>query len=186
MTEERSFDELLEVHLDALWAMALRLARGDAAEAEDLMQDAAVKACRSFHDLEDESAGRSWLLTILSRTHLNRARSRRRRPERTESALEPGALEAALAAWNPVRTPEDEFASRELHRRLVEALDALPAGQRVVVWLVDVEGFRHREAARMLDVAEGTVASRLYRGRRELRRLLIGEAGGRRAGGGEL
>lgn len=171
--DERGFEELLVEHMDALFAMALRLAEGDEAEAEDVLQEAAIKAYRGFGDLEDPSAGRAWLFTILTRTHLNRVRSKGRRVDTPESALESGELEAALAAWDPVRSPEEEFAGRQLRDRLLDALDALPEEQRMTVWLVDVEGFSHREAARMLDVAEGTVASRLYRARHELRGRLL-------------
>lgn len=182
-TDRRAFEEVLGAHMDGLWAMALRLAEGREAEAEDLLQEAALKAFRGFADLEDEGSARSWLFTILTRTHLNRRRSRDRRPETPRSELDPGELESALAAWRPVRTPREDHRRHRLRKRLEAALDDLPPGQRAAVWLVDVEGFRQREAAEMLEVAEGTVASRLYRARRELRRALIDEAPGRLGGG---
>lgn len=179
----RAFEEVLGEHMDALWAAALRLAAGREAEAGDLLQETALKAYRGFPDLGEEDRARSWLFTILTRTHLNRRRSRDRRPESPESELAPGELEAALADWQPVDTPEDDRARRRLRHRLEAALDDLPAGQRATIWLVDVEGFRHREAAEMLEVAEGTVASRLYRARRTLREALRAGDGGRAEGG---
>jgi RNA polymerase sigma-70 factor (ECF subfamily) len=66
-----------------------------------------------------------------------------------------------------------------LGEQLVKALDQLPAELRGAVWLVDVEGFTQREAAGMQDVPEGTIASRLFRGRRQLRIAL--EAAAREA-----
>lgn len=65
-----------------------------------------------------------------------------------------------------------EAETRQLGEQLTRALDELPVELRRVVWLVDVEGFTHREAAGMEEVPEGTIASRLFRARRELRTAL--------------
>lgn len=172
---ERAFEELLGEHLDALYRTALRLAGGREAEAEDLLQDAVLRAFRGFRELREREAGRAWLFTILMRTHLNRERAAGRRAETVSSEMEERGFERALAAWRPSPTPEDARARRRLQESLTRALDALPARFREVVWLVDVEGFRQREAAAMLEVPEGTVASRLYRARRRLREALGSE-----------
>lgn len=86
--------------------------------------------------------------------------------------LDERAFEAALAEWVPMRSPEDEVERWQLGEELARALDRLPAELRGTVWLVDVEGFTQREAAGMLEVPEGTIASRLFRGRRQLRSWL--------------
>lgn len=180
----RAFEELLSEHLDALHGTALRLCGGFRADAEDLLQEAALRAFRAFRELRDEAAGRSWLFTILARTHFNRARTVTRRRETFSGDLEEPAFESALESWQPSRTPEDIFEGRRLRERLTAALDALEPEMRAVVWLVDVEGFRQREAAAMLDIPEGTVASRLYRAHCKLRNELAGSGGrgGRRHG----
>lgn len=180
----RAFEELLSEHLDALYGTALRLCSGSEADAEDLVQEAALRAFRGFRDLRDESAGRSWLFTILMRTHLNRSRTAVRRRETFSGDIEEPVFELALKAWQPSRTPEEVIESRLLRKRLTAALDALEPEVRAVVWLVDVEGFRQREAAEMLEIPEGTVASRLYRAHRKLRDELAGsrERGERRQG----
>jgi RNA polymerase sigma-70 factor (ECF subfamily) len=164
----RAFEELLAQHVDPLYRTALRLAGGRPADAEDLLQDACLRAFERFGSLRRAEAGRSWLFTILIRTHLNRERSRRRRPETLEADLEEGAFELALARW-PSATPEDIFAREQLADQLRAAIGTLDGDLRAVVCLVDVEGFSHREVAEMLRVPEGTVASRLFRARRELR-----------------
>jgi len=122
--------------------------------------------------LRDPSAARAWLFTILTRTHLNRVRSAGRRAEATSTDLEESAFEAALAEWVPMPSPAEEVERRQLGEQLAKALDQLPAELRGAVWLVDVEGFTQREAASMHDVPEGTIASRLFRGRRQLRTAL--------------
>lgn len=169
----RAFEELLAEHLDALYRTALRLCRGHAADAEDLLQDTALRAFEAAGTLRDPGAARSWLFTILSRTHLNRVRSQRRRAETTESELEGAAFEEALAAWTPAVTPLDLLERRQLSERIARAVDGLPPELRAVVVLTDIEGFRQREVAVMLELPEGTIASRLFRARLQLRAALL-------------
>jgi RNA polymerase sigma-70 factor (ECF subfamily) len=168
----RAFEEVLAEHLDALYRTALRLCRGHDADAEDLLQDAALRALAGYGRLREPSAARPWLFTILTRTHLNRVRGSRRRPETASADLDESAFEAALADWSPMASPADLVEARQLGEQLTRALDELAAEQRAVVLLVDVEGFTQREVAGMLEVPEGTVASRLFRARRLLRTVL--------------
>ena len=158
--------------MDALFRTAVRLCRGNEADAEDLLQDSGLRAFTSFDQLRDPSAARAWLFTILTRTHLNRVRSAGRRAEATSTDLDERAFEAALAEWVPMPSPAEEVERWQLGDQLARALDQLPAGLRAAVWLVDVEGFTQREAADMQEVPEGTIASRLFRGRRRLRAAL--------------
>jgi RNA polymerase sigma-70 factor (ECF subfamily) len=175
----RAFEEVFAEHLDALYRTALRLCRGHEADAEDLLQDSALRSFTNFDQLKDPSSARAWLFTILTRTHLNRMRSAGRRAEATSTDLDERAFEAALAEWMPMRSPIEEMERRQLAEQLAKALDHLPAELRGAVWLVDVEGFTQRQAAGIQDVPEGTIASRLFRGRRQLRLAL--EAAAREA-----
>jgi RNA polymerase sigma-70 factor (ECF subfamily) len=163
---------VLAEHLDALFRTALRLCGGQEADAEDLLQDAALRAFESYGQLREASAARAWFFTILSRTHLNRVRTRRRRAELVSTDLDDPAFEAALAEWAPVPSPADHLEIRQLGEQLTRALDDLPAELRDAVVLADVEGFTQREVAGMLGIPEGTVASRLFRARRQLRGAL--------------
>jgi RNA polymerase sigma-70 factor (ECF subfamily) len=168
----RVFEEVLSEHLDALFRTALRLCRGQEADAEDLLQDAVLRALANYDQLRDASAARGWLFTILTRTHLNRLRAMRRRAESVDADLGEGTFEQALAEWVPLQSPAEEIETRQLGEQLTRALDELPVELRRVVWLVDVEGFTQREAATMEEVPEGTIASRLFRARRQLRTAL--------------
>jgi len=163
---------VLTEHLDALFRTALRLCEGHEADAEDLLQDTILRAFNSYGQLREPSAARSWLFTILSRTHLNRVRTKRRRAEMVSTDLDEPTFEAALADWVPVASPVETAEARQLGEQLMQAVDELPPELRSVVLLVDVEGFGQREVASMQGIPEGTVASRLFRARRRLRTAL--------------
>jgi RNA polymerase sigma-70 factor (ECF subfamily) len=163
---------VLAEHLDALFRTSLRLCQGHEADAEDLLQDAALRAFESYDQLRDTSAARAWLFTILTRTHLNRLRTRRRRAELVSADLDESAFEAALAEWVSVPSPAEDLDTWQLAEQLTRAVDGLPPELREVIVLADVEGFAQREVAGMLRIPEGTVASRLFRARRQLRTAL--------------
>lgn len=182
-SEPRAFEELLSEHLDALYGSALRLCRGRKADAEDLLQDAVLRAFERFDRLREPAAAKAWMFTILIRTNLNRIRSDRRRAELLASDLSEYEFEDALASWRSADAP-DEVAELALRRvQLAAALDALDDQLRTVIWLSDVEGFRQREVAEMLEIPEGTVASRLFRARRRVREMLLKKAPEMRAWG---
>jgi RNA polymerase sigma-70 factor (ECF subfamily) len=171
-SEPRAFEELLSEHLDALYRTALRLCGGRTADAEDLLQDASLRAFERFAELRDRGAARTWMFTILTRTHLNRLRAGRRRAEILAVDLDEHAFEMALETWQPGLAPDERTDAVLARDRLAAALDALDEPLRTVVWLSDVEGFRQREVAEMLGIPEGTVASRLFKARRSLRESL--------------
>lgn len=174
--DPEAFGELVRLHRDRLWAVALRTL-GDREEAADAVQDALVSAYRAAHTFRGQSAVTTWLHRITVNACLDRARkaaSRKTSPvddtERLEQLLEP--YEAASA---PVER-------NDLHRQLLEALGTLPADQRAALVLVDMQGYPVAEAARILDVPTGTVKSRCARGRARLLPLvthLRTEGGGR-------
>ena len=175
-SEPRAFEELLAEHLDALYRTALRLCRGRKSDAEDLLQDAMLRAFERFGELRDPAAMKPWLFTILTRTNLNRLRTERRRAEMVASDLDECAFEDALASWCSAATPDELLHTALVRERLADALDGLDDQLRPVVWLTDVEQFRQREVAEMLGIPEGTVASRLFRARRLLRDVLCQHA----------
>ena len=168
----RAFEEILGEHLDALYRTALRLCRGQRADAEDLLQDSVIRAFGHLDQLRSPAAAKSWLFTILVRTHLNRQRSARRRAEVLETELDEPAFEQALADWQPSSSPEDVLGRGLSAEQVRDAVNALPSNLREVLWLADAEGLAGREIATMLDLPEGTVGSRLYRARQAVRALL--------------
>ena len=159
-------------NLDALYRTALRLCGGHEADAEDLLQEAVLKAFRSFDQLRELEAGLGWMLTILTRTHLNALRSKRRRAETFMGDFDDGAFEEALMEWHPMQSPEELVVSQAQRDRLIDAVDSLEPELRVTVVLAELEDLSQRQVAAMLEIPPGTVASRLFRARRKLRTLL--------------
>ncbi|MEX2561945.1 MAG: sigma-70 family RNA polymerase sigma factor [Nitriliruptoraceae bacterium] len=165
MADQRDdrFREQVLPELEVLYRVARRLTRSDA-DAEDLVQDALVRAYRAF-DSFDGRYPRAWLLTIVRNTHINTLRKRR-----------PDLLEEEMAQRLPARGPDgriDGTSERALHDDfdpLVRAaLSALSAHHRAVIALVDLDGLSYQEAADLLDIPVGTVMSRLHRARRKVR-----------------
>ena len=157
------------VHLDSLYHVALRLTR-NRAEAEDVVQEACLRAFRSFHSFNPGTNCRAWLFTILRNVFLNRVRTHGR--EVLEAEM--GGLDNVESASEPHvdRNPEEQFLQTMLHGDVDRALTALPLPFREAVMLVDIEGLTYREVAEVLSCPIGTVMSRLSRGRALLRRAL--------------
>ena len=163
-----SFDEEALPHLDALYRVALRLT-GDAARAEDLVQDTMLKAYRSWKQYRPGSNAKGWLLTILRNTFINDYRRRKLEPVATDlEAIEPHAIYRAVEDVDP----EGAFFSKIVDEKVLEAIDALPPDFREVLVLSDMEGLRYGEIAEALKVPVGTVKSRLFRARRLLQASL--------------
>ena len=170
--EVRLFEVLMRRHNQRLFRAA-RAILGDDAEAEDVMQDAYVRAYSHLRQFEGRAAFATWLARIA----VNEALARRRR--RTRFVGLDG--EAALVA-GPGRTPEEGAADRELAALLEGAIDALPASYRVVFVLRELEGLDTRETAESLGIPEATVKTRLHRARTLLRERLQVEVRSEAAG----
>jgi RNA polymerase sigma-70 factor (ECF subfamily) len=145
--------------------LAYRVALGvlhNTAEAEDVAQEAMLRAYRNFHRLRDRERFRGWLVRVAFRLALDRIRAKGRR-ERHEHdltrLLERGQREASV---------ENLIASREFERQLAQALDALPEKLRIVMVLAAIEGYNTREVAKLAGLPEGTVKSRLFLARKKL------------------
>ena len=161
-------DEAL-THIDSLYGAALRLTR-NSADAEDLVQETYVKVFRFAGQFKQGTNLKAWLHTILHNTFLNMRRHAKRDPVDVDSAQ----VEQAPARPADGPTPEDILMRGALGADLQAAIDALPEAFRQAVWLRDVEEFSYKEIAHILNVAAGTVMSRISRGRRLLYRHLMG------------
>ena len=152
-----------------LYHVALRLTR-NRAEAEDVVQEAFLRAFRSFDRFNPGTNCRAWLFTILRNVFLNRVRSR----GREVSEAEVGGLDRVEMTTDTQveRNPEEQFLQTMLHGDVDRALTTLPLAFREAVLLVDIEGLTYREVADVLGCPIGTVMSRLSRGRALLRRAL--------------
>ena len=150
---QNEFEHVVLPHAAALLRFARRQC-GDARDAEDLVQEALLKAWRAFDRLPEVSSVRAWLFQVLLNTWYSEGRRRRARP-----------VEVRVDVDAPVLSPFDDRAV------VLQALSRLPDEQREVLLLVLVEGFTCRETAEILSKPVGTVMSRLSRARAALREL---------------
>lgn len=159
--------EAYDAHHVHVRAFARRLL-GDESAAEDLVQDTFIALPRAIARFRGDSSLRTFLVAIAvnhSRHHVRRAMRRRGAHDR---------LGAEPPASSP--DPEAQVRTRQLAAALTQALDALPLEQRVAVVLCEVEERTSAEAARIMDVPEGTIRTRVFHGKRKLREALA-EAG---------
>jgi RNA polymerase sigma-70 factor (ECF subfamily) len=173
--DSRRFEELTLPHLPRLYRFALKLT-GNAATAEDLVQETYLRALRGFGRLRDPGAARSWLFQILSRLVIDRHREVGR-----EVPLPPSDELDRFSLYDRI-SEEDPFPySDRLHEDFLEqfrdedvraALLALPEAFRVPLVLLYTEGMTYREMADVLGCPVGTVMSRLHRARKILEREL--------------
>jgi RNA polymerase sigma-70 factor (ECF subfamily) len=173
-SEPDEFAQVALVHLDALYQTALRLTR-NRAEAEDVVQEAYLRAFRSFHKFNPGTNCRAWLYTILRNVFLNRVRRDGR--ELLDGDGVNWESRQAVQEVSPGQNPEEQFFQSLLHGDVDRALHTLPLVYREAVILADLEGLSYKETAEVLGCPIGTVMSRLSRGRQMLRRVLESFAG---------
>jgi RNA polymerase sigma-70 factor, ECF subfamily len=147
----------------------LRALLRDEAEAEDVLQDAYVRAYTHLGQLEQPARLASWLTHIA----VHEAKARLRRRGRFADVKE-GPLRAVPS---PSSDPEQETLGKQLQRVLVSAIDDLPVGYRTVFVLRDVEGMSTAEVSESLRVSEQAVKMRLHRARAALRQVLFDRVG---------
>jgi RNA polymerase sigma-70 factor (ECF subfamily) len=161
---QREFEAQLRRHMDALYYAALDLS-GNSSDAEDIVQETAMKGLRRFESFQTGTDFKAWMMRILANTYIDLYRRRRR--EKPASAED--AVTAIAESESPLRRGDLEFL---LPDDVERALSTLPEEQRAAVVLVDVNGLTNQEAADALGWPLGTVNSRVYRGRAELRLAL--------------
>lgn len=130
-------------------------------DAEDVAQEAFVRAHRSFRKLRNRESFRAWLVRTTWRLALDHRRGEQRRCERQNAH-----------AISAIQAPAGAVAAAERAAALWEAIDALPEKLRITIVLSAIEGHEVSDVARLLGVPEGTVKSRLYYARRRLQEYL--------------
>ena len=162
--DPRAFEALVIEHQHRVYGVALRML-GSRAEAEDVAQDAFLRAYRSVAEFRGDAKLSTWLYAITSRLCLNRlASAERKRTRYGDDVLESVADERA--------DPPGDFEQRERSAALRRAITELSDERRAVVVLADLEGLAYEEIAEALGLPIGTVRSRLHRARMDLRKRL--------------
>ncbi len=170
--KQSAYEAEVMPHVNALYGMAFKLT-GNSCEAEDLVQDALLKAYRFFDKFEEGTNCKAWLFKILTNTFINKHRKKIRQAEVLSGSTEE-TMDRAVCQEDAGYgvNPEKAFFRKVLMERINETLDKIPVDFRMVVILADLEDFSYREIADILDCPIGTVMSRLYRGRRQLQARL--------------
>ncbi len=182
--DEQAFVTLVQRHQDAMLRLACSLVPSRAV-AEEVVQDTWIGALRGIGRFEGRSSIRTWLFTIL----VNRARTTGIRERRTVAIGEAGPA-VAESRFGPdgmwLTPPEpwfedhaDQLRAAKMAGRIRSAIKTLPARQREVVTLRDVEGMSSAEVCSVLELTESNQRVLLHRGRSRIRQLLENEFGGR-------
>jgi len=156
--EQAAFSELVRRHQRRAYAVARAIVINHE-DAEDAVQEAFLHAYRAIDRFLPDQAFGAWLHRIVANAALDATRRRKVRD----------ADELPETVASPFKDPAEK---NELRQRLTEALNTLPERQRAVIVLHDVEGYKHAEIGKMLNIPEGTARSDLHYARSQLRLLL--------------
>ncbi len=167
--ERQAFDQLIVRHQRQAMAVSLRLL-GNWQDASDVLQDAFCKGFKSLASLQKPEAFGGWLMRIVSNLSLNYRRGRKLRlvgsldEDLEQTGQEPAANESA----GPMRV----LLSRELGKRLTEALKQLPEKQRLAIVLFTIENQPQKQVAQTLDCSVEAVKWHVFQARKKLKELL--------------
>ena len=145
-------------------------------EAEDLVQEAAIKAMRAIDQFQDGTDAKAWLMTILWRVHIDAQRSGKHRAktmsiDQAEMDL-PDRKPILDTTFDPQKSKPETLMERFSDKEIIDALKSLPEEIRWTLLLVDIELMNHADAAKILEVPTGTIKSRVHRGRAMLHKQL--------------
>jgi RNA polymerase sigma-70 factor (ECF subfamily) len=157
--DRAAFEELYRRHRDRIYGLLWRLAGGDAALAEDLLQEAFVRAWRKLDSFRGDSRFATWLHRLSANVALTDRRTRVRKVGR-ETPLD-DAIERVATGERDVPAPEQ--------MDLEAAIAGLPERARAVLVLYDIEGYSHAEVAELTGMAIGSSKAQLHRARRLVR-----------------
>lgn len=173
-----SFEREVSRLMNRLYGTALRLTR-DPDDAEDVVAETVARAWKRLDQLEDVKYFEGWLFRILNHTFISLWRRRQCRQEK-EEPLDDDNGETSFSLFEKLHqpfllwwgTPEQVFLNGVLQQDINRALDSLPDQFRIVVVLVEIQGYSYDQASQILDVPLGTVRSRLSRARNLLQKAL--------------
>jgi RNA polymerase sigma-70 factor (ECF subfamily) len=169
-----AFDELVRKYRPRVYALALTLT-GQASDADDITQDAFLKAYHKLPEFEGRSEFFTWIYRITLHRALNAKRDRKRR--RIVPLDDPRLL--AAVAVDSHGNPERAAQLRDRYRALLEAFDQLSSLLQTTVVLTTLQGLSYKEAAVVLETTEGTIAWRIHEARRKMRDYLADLDAGR-------
>jgi RNA polymerase sigma factor (sigma-70 family) len=168
--DARAFNQLVMLYQSMVYNLAYRIL-GDRDAASDATQEAFISAFRAMRRFRGGSF-KAWLLRIVTNACYDHLRSKQRRPT---SSLDDLPVESDHVSYlrDPAERPEEYVERQDLNRAIQRGIQTLPAEQRMVLVLSDVQGLSYQEIVEATGVSLGTVKSRLSRGRAKLRDFLL-------------
>jgi RNA polymerase sigma-70 factor (ECF subfamily) len=169
--DERGFERIYRLHSQRVYALCLRMMRGNAAEAEELTQESFLQLFRKISTFRGESAFSTWLHRLAFNIVLMRLRRHSFQVLSLDEMLEPGEKTAGLLQKH-IGSRDLRLAGSADRMDLEWALKQLPRGYRAVFILHDVQGYEHNEIAAIRRCSLGNSKSQLHKARARLRQLL--------------
>lgn len=167
-----AFEQEALPHMEALYRTALRMTRNQG-DAEDLVQEAMIKAYRNWDRFQSGTNCRAWLFRIMTNIFINDYRSKSRSPISVDiDDIDDNFLYGQLSSLGSGSNPEEHLFAKILDDDVRKAIEQMPDDFKMVVVLSFLEGFSYQEIADILDLQLGTVKSRLHRGRKFLQKQL--------------
>ena len=176
MADQAEFESMAMPFMDQLYSHALRLTK-NSSDAEDLVQETYLKGYRAFSSFKEGTNLRAWLFRILTNSFINNYRKKQRGFEEEDfDEIDDMYLHRRLGSIQNSTlgmSAEDMLFERLTEDEIKDAVENLPTQYREVVLLADVQGFSYKEIAEILEIPNGTVMSRLHRGRTKLQKALL-------------
>jgi len=168
-----NFDKVFLQYQKMIYNLAWRL-MGNRQDAEDITQDVAVKVYRNLHKCKGEEFLTAWLTKITHNTCMDALRKKKGKfTSSLDDVMEFENGEAQFQFKDDSPGPEALLIQKELGEQIEAALQKLPPEFRALVILRDVNGHSYEEISKILDLPEGTVKSRIFRGRAKLKNILL-------------
>ncbi len=161
--DEKAFRDIYRLYSKAMFNLCLRIT-GERADAEDVLQEAFISAFGKIDSFEKRSSFGAWLKRIVINAAVNSVKNRREVSMDMKGEREIGESESVA---------DEDFQSVELEvEKVKRAIQKLPDGYRIVLSLYLLEGYDHKEIARVLNISESTSKTQYIRARKKLRTLL--------------
>lgn len=168
---DRVFEQELLPQVEALYTFAYHLTYNED-DANDLVQEAYLKAYKSIHRYLEGTNAKAWLFKILKNVFINEYRKKVNRPAKVDYQEIVNYHQEDESNFSSYHDLREEMFQSMMGDEVTNAINSLPDDFRVVILLCDIEGFKYEEISAILDVPIGTVRSRLHRARNLLKEAL--------------
>ena len=171
--DNRAFDKLVQMYMKRAYSVAFRYMQKDE-DAQDMVQEAFIKVYINIDKFNENYGFSSWFYRILINCCINALKRRQKSGSLTypwEKDKEIG-VDDNIGDLNVTKDPEEDLILKEKNRIIMDGINSLPSKQKDVLILYDIEGFDQREISNILNIPVGSVMSRLFYGRKKLKKYL--------------